>query len=120
MGSVARTLSTVNTVVGSVPQLIGTPALFIASSGVDPAVDLVRQGVDPGTAGAVGGLNLAANAVGMRIPGAWGSTLAKRIATGTGSNVAIGAATDAASAATLHAGGYDEQAAGYDALNPQL
>ena len=120
MGSTARTLSTLNTVIGSVPQLLGTPGLFVASSGVDPAVDLVRQGVDPGTAGTVGGINLAANAAGMRIPAAWGSSLVTRLVTGTGSNVTIGAATDAASATTLRAAGYNEQAEGFDVFNAQV
>lgn len=119
MGSVARTMSTANTVVGSVPFLFGTPGLFVATSGADPAIDLVRQGVDPWTAGAVGTVHVAANALGMRIPAAWGSTLTQRLTTGVGSNVAIGAATDAGSAATLRARGYAEQAEGFEVLNAQ-
>lgn len=119
MGSVGRTLSTVNTVAGSVPLLFGTPGLFVASSGADPAVDLVRQGVDVRTAGTVGSIHLAANAIGMRIPAAWGSTLTQRLATGAGSNVAIGAATDVGSSATLRASGYGQQAEGFDVLNAQ-
>lgn len=119
MGSAAKTMSVVAEVGGSIPQLFGLPAVFLGQSGMAPATDLVRQGVDPTTAGAVGGVNLAANALGMRIPAAWGTGLATRLATGAGSNLGIGIATDAASAGMLNVAGYFEQAEGFDPLNAQ-
>ncbi len=119
MGSAAKTMSVIAEVGGSIPQLLGLPAVFLGQSGVAPATDLVRQGVDPTTAGTVGGINLAANALGMRIPAAWGTGLATRLATGAGSNLGIGVATDAASAGVLNVAGYSEQAEGFDPLNAQ-
>ena len=118
MGSAAKALNVGSTVIGSLPQMIATPELFLAQSGLDPATELVRQGVDTKTALAVGGANLAANAIGMKIPAAWGNTLTQRLLTGVGSNLGIGVAADAASNAALASGGYTEQAAGYDAKDP--
>lgn len=118
MGTAAKTLNVVSNVAGSVPQMIGTPGLFLANSALDPAADLSQQGVDPATAVGVGTVNLAANAVGMRMPAAFGNNLATRVATGAGSNLAIGAATDAASGGILTAGGYDQQAEGYRVTDP--
>ncbi len=118
MGAAAKALNIGGTVAGSIPQLIGTPGLFLTQSAMDPATDLVRQGVDSDTAMAVGGINLAVNAVGMRLPAAWGNTLAQRIATGAGSNLALGVGADVGSAQALEEGGYKQQAKGYDAADP--
>lgn len=118
MGAATRAVATLAEVVGSIPQIVGTPSLFLATSGVDPAMKQVEQGVDADTALAVGGVNLAANAVGMRLPAAFGTKLVTRVATGAAANVAVGVAADAASAGALQAGGYDEQAQGYDVADP--
>lgn len=118
MGSAAKAINVGATVAGAVPQMLGLPSVFLGSAGLDPAADLVRQGVDAETAGAVGGVNLVANAVGMRIPAAFGSTLTARVITGAGSNLAIGAATDAASSGVLELSGYDQAAQAFDASDP--
>ena len=78
MGSAAKTLNVGGQVVGSIPQMIGTPSLFLGNAALDPSTDLVRQGVDADTAAAVGGVNLLANAAGMKIPASFGSTLVTR------------------------------------------
>lgn len=118
MGAAAKALNVGGMVAGSIPQLIGTPGLFLTQSAMDPATDLVRQGVDSDTAMAVGGINLAVNAVGMRLPAAWGNTLAQRIGTGAGSNLALGVGADVGSAQALEQGGYERQANSYDAADP--
>lgn len=118
MGSTAQVLSTVNTVVGSIPSMVGMPSLFLTNAGVAPAVDLTREGVDAKTAASVGGVNFAVNAIGLKLPAAWGSTLTQRLATGAGSNVALGAGADAASSEILEAGRYEHAAQGFDPANP--
>ncbi|UWX04614.1 hypothetical protein H1235_07985 [Pseudoxanthomonas sp. NC8] len=117
MGTTARALNTVNTVVGSVPQMIGTPGVFLTSAAMTPATDLVREGVDVETAATVGGVNLAVNAIGMKLPAAWGSNPATRVGTGAGANLTTGVAADAASNAVLESGGY-EQADWYNPTDP--
>ena len=118
MGSASKALSVGSNVLGSVPQMIGMTGTFLANSALDPAVELIDQGVDTQTAAKVGGVNLLANAVGLKIPAAWGNTLTQRLVTGAGSNLAVGAIADAASSDALDAGGYEEQAAGYSATDP--
>lgn len=112
LGSAAKALNVGGMVVGSLPQMLGTPGLFLGASGIDPATELVREGVDADTAAAVGGVQLIANAIGMRLPAAWGTTLGTRVATGAGANLAVGAGADALSAGALRTGGpgYAEQA----------
>jgi GGDEF domain-containing protein len=118
MGSAAKAINMVGTVAGSIPQIIATPELFLASSALDPGTEVIRQGGDADTALGVAGVNLAANAIGLKIPNAFGSTLTARVATGAGSNVAVGAAADAASSKILEAGGQEQQAESYDAADP--
>lgn len=118
MGSASKALNVGGNVLGSIPQMIGMPGTFLASSGVDPAVELIDQGVDPNTAMKVGAVNLTANAIGMKIPAAWGNTLTQRLVTGAGANLAVGVAADAGSSQTLEAGGYSEQAASYEVKDP--
>lgn len=118
-GSAAQTAGTVFQVIGSVPQMFGAPALFLSDAAVAPATDTVMAGGSTEAALGVGGISLAANALGMKIPAAWGNSLATRLATGAGSNLAIGAAQDAATAGVLRADGVDDLADAYDPLNPQ-
>src|SRR5690606_15693017 len=99
MGGAAKAVNVGGTVVGSLPALFGMPSMFLMQSGVDPAAELIRQDVDVETAAMVGGVNLAANAIGIRLPAAWGNTLTQRLATGVGGNLAVGVAADAASQA---------------------
>ena len=44
-GTAAKTVGVLSNVVGSLPQMLGTPTLFLANAGMDPATELVRQGV---------------------------------------------------------------------------
>lgn len=118
MGSASKALNVGGTVIGSIPQMIGMPSTFLASSAIDPAVELVNQGVDAKTAATVGGANMLANAIGMKLPASWGNTLTQRLVTGAGANLGVGVAADAASSTALTAGGYDEQAAGFDVKDP--
>ncbi|MFT3806109.1 zeta toxin family protein [Arenimonas sp.] len=119
MSTASQTLNTVLNVGGSLPFLFASPEAFLANAAVDPAMDLTGQGVDTNTATGVGLLNLGVNAVGLRLPAAWGSTLGPRLATGVGSNLALGMGADAATAGLLDANGYDEHAALYDWSNLQ-
>jgi hypothetical protein len=118
MGSAAKTINMVGNVAGSIPQMIGAPGLFLGQSAFDPGTEVIRQGGDADTALGVAGVNLAANALGMRLPAAFGTTLTSRVATGAGANVAIGAAADAASSEILEAGGQKQQAESYSATDP--
>jgi hypothetical protein len=118
MSGTAKTINMVGNVVGSIPQMIGTPGLFLANAGVDPAVDLTKQGVSTEAALGVGAVNLAVNALGMRLPAAFGTGLTTRLATGAGSNLALGVAADASSAGILTASGATAQAEGYDLTDP--
>lgn len=114
MGGAARAVNTVTQVAGSLPLMIGAPEVFLADSMFSPATDLVNQGVDANTAINVGAANLAVNALGLKIPAAFGKTLPTRMATGAGANLGMGVAADVGSASALEAGGYEDQAAGYD------
>ena len=118
MGSASKVLNVGASVVGTLPQIIGTPELFLGQSALSPATEVVRQGGGADTAAIVGGVNLAANAIGMKLPASWGTTLATRLGTGAGSNLVLGAVADAASAAALQADGMDDMAAGYDWTDP--
>lgn len=118
MGSAAKALNVGTNVIGSLPQMLGTPALFLGTAGLDPATELVRQDVDADTALGVGAVNLGVNALGFRLPAAFGTNLVTRVGTGAGSNLALGAAADAASTEILEQGGYDVQAQGFDATDP--
>lgn len=118
MGSAARAVSNVGTVAGAVPEMIGAPALFLADAAIDPAADLVRGGVDATTASGVGAMNLAVNAVGLRMPAAFGRSLSMRMATGAGTNLVTGVAADAASAELLERRGYADEATRYDPSDP--
>lgn len=118
MGGAARVVNTASTVVGSLPTMIAAPSLFLGNAAFNPATDLVRKGVDSDTALAVGGLSLGVNALGLKLPAAFGKTLSTRMATGAGENLVLGAGGDAASAAVLRASGNAEEAKSYDATDP--
>ncbi|WP_223621172.1 hypothetical protein [Lysobacter sp. ESA13C] len=118
MGTAAKALNMGTSVAGAIPQMIGMPSVFLGSSALDPSTDLVRQGVDAETAAAVGGVNFAVNAIGMRIPAAFGSTLTARVLSGGGANLAMGAAADKASSEVLEAGGYEQASKSFDVADP--
>lgn len=118
MGGAAQVVNTVSQVVGSVPQIVGAPEVFLTSAALDQPVDLIRQGVDADTATGVGLVNLGVNAIGLRVPPAFGSAIGTRLATGAGANLALGAGADVATAGLLQSGGYDDLAAGYNWRDP--
>lgn len=118
MGGAAQMVNTVSQVIGSVPQIVGAPEVFLTSAALDQPTDLIRQGVDADTATGVGLLNLGVNAIGLRVPPAFGSAIGTRIATGAGANLALGVGADAATAGLLQSGGYEDLAAGYNWRDP--
>lgn len=81
----------------------GNPTLLIGAQEMGTATELVRQGVDAATAAKAGLLQGGATAIGFRLPAAFGSTLAQRLATGAGVNLAVGVPQRAATASLLEA-----------------
>lgn len=80
---------------GTLPQIILNPPLGLASLHLTTSEDLVRQGAPAGRANLVCALDAFIMGIGMKIP--MGSTLAQRVISGAGSNVALGVAQRAAS-----------------------
>lgn len=93
----------------------GNPALLAATEGLERPAALVKEGVAPGTAAAVGTIGTVSTLAGFKLPAAFGTTLAQRLATGAGANLALGAASSGAQYAALKAAGNDKQA---EAFNP--
>ena len=118
-GSAARTMGTIFNVLGSIPQIAGTPELFLADAALAPGIDTTRAGGSTRASLEMTAASLGANAIGMGLPPAFGATLATRVATGAGANVVVGAAQNAASAGILRDDGLGEMAASYDWKNPQ-
>lgn len=118
-GTAAKTMGVVFDVLGRVPQMFGATPLFMADATIAPATDVVRAGGSLKAAGAVGGVNLATNAIGMKIPAAWGSRFLTRMATGAAGNVAVGAVQNKVTQEILAHDGMDELAASYDPMNPE-
>jgi hypothetical protein len=102
--------------VGGLAQAVISPALLVGTSQLSSAEDLVRQGVDAGAANVVGDISGIGAAVGLKLP-FLGKTLASRVASGAGGNVAQGAVSAAASHAVLEASGNPLQADQYNALD---
>lgn len=95
--------------------ILGAPVLLnTALTGTSE--ELVKQGVDAGPALAVGGIQSAFTAAGIRLPAAFGTTLATRLGTGAAGNVALGTASRALSQQTLEATGNPEAAQTFDPL----
>lgn len=95
----------VGTLGSSIVKFLANPALSVADAQLSGAEGLVRQGVDSTTAQVVGGIEGTAQAVGIRAPAAFGTTLAQRIATGAGFNVAQNAGATELERLALQAGG---------------
>lgn|GEM_PF-1315052 len=97
----------------------GNPALLAATEGLQTPASMVEQGVDPGTATALGTVSAAATALGFKVPAAFGSNLFQRVASGAAANTVVGTASQAAQSAVLEAGGYDEQAKQFSPWNAE-
>lgn len=94
---------------GGVLQSIISPALLVGTSQLSTAEDLVRNGVDAGTANKVGAIQGTAMAVGVKLP-FLGQSLATRVLSGAGGNLAQGTAAALASSEVLKANDYEKQA----------
>lgn len=100
-GEVGAAGQVVGQLLGTLPQVFASPALTVAATQLSTGEDLVRKGVDAGTAQAVGGVQAAGLGLGIWVP-ILGQTLAQRVLLGgAGFNVAQGLATRAASAELL-------------------
>ncbi len=75
-------------VAGGIVQFLANPYLLVAAQGVGTAEDLVRQNVPAGASLGAGAVAGATTAAGFAIP-IFGKTLAQRLATGVGGNVAL-------------------------------
>lgn len=100
-GEVGEAGMVVGSLLGTLPLVFASPAAAVASTQLSAGEDLVRKGVDAGTAQAVG----ASQAVGLGL-GIWvpilGKTLAQRVLLGgAGFNVVQGTAMRAAGEALL-------------------
>lgn len=121
MGGGAKFLSATAQLGGTLPFILAGPggqASFLADAGIGSATDAARQGASTEAALGVGAINLAANAIGLQLPAAIGSTLTQKVTTGVTANVALGTGSDAANAAVLRADGQDELAASYNWADP--
>lgn len=86
-------------------KFLASAPLSVAEAQMTSGEDMVRQGVDAGTAQVVGAIQGASQAVGIRMPAAFGNTLVQRIATGAGLNVLQNAVATEAQRLALKAGG---------------
>ena len=111
-GEVGAAGQIVGSLAGTFPQIMVSPALGVGSAVLAPAEDLTKGGVGPGSAITVGMIQGAALAAGIRMP-FLGSTLAMKMATGAGGNLAQGILAAGASKGVLAAGGYDKAAEGF-------
>lgn len=103
VGKVGHVLGGLSEIVLPLMASGGNPTLLIGSQEMGTATELVRQGVDSDTAVKAGLLQGGATAVGFRLPAAFGNTLAQRLATGAGVNLAVGVPQRAATASLLEA-----------------
>lgn len=92
----------------------GNPSLLAATEGLERPASLVKQGVDAKTATAVGTVGAAGTLLGFKLPAAFGTTLAQRLATGAAGNLVLGAGTSGIQYAALKSAGNDAQAAMFD------
>lgn len=104
----------VGQVMGGITQLLINPGLMVATTQMSTAEDLVRQGVEPGAALVAGDIAAIANVIGIRLPAAFGTTLATRMATGAAGNLAVNVPETALKASVLHAAGESKAAAQFD------
>lgn len=101
--------------------LLGGPLVGAGLAGITEGVAqsdvLQAEGIDPGTAAAVGAIQGVTVGVGAALPAGVGGSLATRIASGAGINVTAGMVSRGATAAVLERNGYLEQAAQYQIMD---
>lgn len=110
MGEAAQVASGGFQLLGMVPQFFAAPqgrvpTLALGSMTISPTMDAVDQGASTDALYKIGAINLSTNAVGFALPAAWGGTLYKRMGTGMGANVVMGAAQRGGTSAVLSAEG---------------
>lgn len=98
---------------GGVGLFALSPGLAVANAQLNTSIDLVRSGVDAGPALVAGDIAGIGTALGVAAP-FFGSTLARKAASGAGVNVLQGAATAAATRGVLQAAGAEKQAQQFD------
>lgn len=97
-GEVGEAGQVVGQLLGTLPMLFASPALTVAQTQLSVGEDMVRKGVDAGTAQAIGATQAAGLGVGIWVP-ILGKTLAQRVLVGgAGFNVVQGGAIRAISA----------------------
>ena len=116
----ASEVGVVGRILGGLAELVlplmaggGKPIPLIGSQQMGISADLVRKNVDADTAAKAGLLQGGATAIGFRLPAAFGSTLAQRLATGAGVNAAIGLPQRSATSALLEEAGHADLAKAY-------
>lgn len=96
----------------------GNPTLLVGTTELAGATELAREGVAPETAIGVGALEGASSAAGFRIP-FLGKTLATRMFSGAGGNLALNRTSLALEQAALQAGGEDDLAKNFDPFSAE-
>lgn len=117
VGTAGRVLGGLSEIVLPLAATGGNPLLLLGAQGMGQPVDLVRQGVGAPAAVGVGVLQAASTAVGFRLP-FLGSTLATRVASGAGGNLALNTGTTALQGGLLSAAGEEAAAKQYDPFDP--
>ncbi|MCC6196796.1 MAG: hypothetical protein IT518_20270 [Burkholderiales bacterium] len=119
----AQETGTIGRIFGGLAEIVlplmaggGNPTLLLGSQQMGIAMDLARQGVDSDTAVGVGAVQGAATAVGFRLP-YLGKTLASRIGSGIGGNLATSMSAAAVSREVLRSQGFNAQAQSFDPLD---
>jgi hypothetical protein len=102
----------VNGLVQGLTPLVAGPVGLIGTAGVDSGVEALKSGATVNQAVGLTAVNAAAMAVGYKLPPAFGTTLAQRVASGAGGNLAIDVASRKAGQAI--AGDNKQLSAQYD------
>ncbi len=121
----ANEVGTAGRVLGGLSEIVlplmvggGNPAPLVGSTVVQTRKDLLEQGVDPETATSVGLTEGLATAVGFKLP-FLGQSLAAKMATGAGGNLALGTISTQVDRSILEAGGYEEVAQQFDPFSAE-
>ena len=120
----AKTVGTLGKVLGGVSEMAlplmaggGNPQLLVAGGTASSGKELIDQGVDIGTAGAIAAAEGAVTYAGFKLP-FLGKSLALKMATGAVGNLALGAGATELERQILESRGYQELAQNYDPLDP--
>jgi len=113
-GEVGAAGEVVGQLLATLPMVVASPALTVAQTQLAEGEDLVRKGVDAGTANTVGAVQAAGLGLGIWMP-ILGKTLAQRVlAGGAGFNVVQGVVTRGVSGALLEGTPAEKDYAAFD------